>query len=301
MPVQAAKPIVSTATDPGTADLGTGLGDSDTHDKRQHPDVRMLREDEVRINAPSRWLLLRETLAWTEFAAFLLTSPLLARLPRGDGHAVMIIPGFGASDLSTLPLRRLLRRLGYDAHGWELGRNLGMRPSIKQALGRSMAALHARSGKKITLIGWSLGGVYVREMARHAPEHVRQIITLGSPINGHPNANNVHRLWQFFNRNKAVNLDWENFQRRRVPPPVPCTAIHSKTDGIVAWECSCEEPGPQTETIGLWASHFGLAVNPLVLCVIADRLAQPEGDWKAFHPSGWQRRLLQPLARITAS
>lgn len=297
MPVQAAKPN----TDPGT-DLGaTPNTDPKTDHKRADHGVRMLREDEVQVNAPSRWLLLRETLAWAEFAAFLLTSPLLRRLPRGDGHAVMVIPGFGASDLSTLPLRRLLRRLGYDAHGWELGRNLGMRPAIKQALARSMAALHARHGQKISLIGWSLGGVYVREMARHAPEHVRQVITLGSPINGHPNANNVHRLWQLFNRNKAVNLDWENFQRRRIPPPVPCTAIYSKSDGIVAWECSREEPGPQTETIGLWASHFGLAVNPLVLCVIADRLAQAEGDWKPLNPQGWQRRLLRPLARITAN
>jgi pimeloyl-ACP methyl ester carboxylesterase len=258
----------------------------------------MLREDEVRVAPPSKWLLLAELRAWAEFGAFLISSPLLARLPRGDGHAVLIVPGFGGSDTSTLPLRRLLKRLGYDAHGWELGRNLGMRKPIKQALLRSLEALHALHGKKVTLIGWSLGGVFVREMARHAPQHVRQVITLGSPINGHPNANNVHALWRLFNRNTPDTLDWENFQRRRVPPPVPCTAVFSRTDGIVAWECSREEPCDQTETIGVWGSHFGLGVNPLVVSIIADRLAQPADDWQPFQPRQWQKRLLHPQPRI---
>jgi pimeloyl-ACP methyl ester carboxylesterase len=252
----------------------------------------MLREDEVRIAPPPLWLLLAEGRAWAEFAAFLLARPLLARLPRGDGHPVLVVPGFGAGDLSTLPMRRLLRRLGYAAHGWELGRNVGMRGAIKHALGRSLEALHERHGQAVSLIGWSLGGVYVREMARHAPQHVRQVITLGSPINGHPQANRVDALFRLVNRGKPVNLDWDAFQRRRVPPPVPCTAIHSRSDGVVAWQCSREEPSGHTETIGVPSSHFGLAVNPLVITVIADRLAQPEGGWQPFRARGWQDRLI---------
>jgi pimeloyl-ACP methyl ester carboxylesterase len=253
----------------------------------------MLREDEVRIAPPSKWLLLAEGRAWAEFAAFLAASPLLRRLPRGDGHPVMVIPGFGGADLSTMPLRRLLRRLGYAAHGWELGRNVGMNSRIKQALARSLESLHQRHGQTVSLIGWSLGGVYVREMARYAPQHVRQVITLGSPINGHPQSNNVDSLFRLVNRGRKINLDWDAFQKRRVPPPVPCTAVYSRSDGIVAWHCSREESAPHTESIGVISSHFGLAVNPFVATIIADRLAQPEGEWRPYRPHRWQRRLVQ--------
>lgn len=262
------------------------------HDKRAAGVVRMLRQDEVPVAPPSKWLLLAESRVWAEYAAYFLTRPLLARLPRGDGQPVMVVPGFGASDMSTLPLRRLLRRLGYIAHGWELGRNTGMNSRIKQSLARSLEALHDRHGQTVSLIGWSLGGVYVREMARYSPQHVRQVITLGSPINGHPQSNNVDALFRLVNRGKNINLDWDAFQKRRVPPPVPCTAIYSKSDGIVAWHCSREEPSSRTETIGIPSSHFGLAVNPLVLTVIADRLAQPEDDWRPYRSHGWQRRLV---------
>lgn len=266
----------------------------DMNDKRDTATVRMLREDEVHIAPPSAWLLLAESRAWAEYAAFWLITPWLRRLPRGDGHPVLVVPGFGATDFSTRPLRRLLRRLGYAAHGWELGRNLGMRPPVKHALGRSLEALHARHGQTVSLIGWSLGGVYVREMARHAPQHVRQVITLGSPINGHPRANNVDALFKRVNRGKTVNLDWTAFQKRRTPPPVPCTAIYSKSDGIVAWPCSREEPSPYTESIQVPSSHFGLAVNPLVVAVIADRLAQAVGDWRPYRARGLQGRLIRP-------
>jgi pimeloyl-ACP methyl ester carboxylesterase len=270
------------------------------HDKRGAGEVRMLREDEVHVTPPSKWLLLAEGRVWAEYAAFLIAIPLLRRLPRGDGHPVMVIPGFGASDTSTLPLRRLLRRLGYAAHGWEHGRNIGMNSRIKQSLGRSLEALHERHGQTVSLIGWSLGGVYVREMARHAPQHVRQVITLGSPINGHPQSNNVDALYRLANRGKKINLDWEGFQKRRVPPPVPCTAIYSKSDGIVAWHCSREEPASHTECIGVLSSHFGLAVNPLVLTVIADRLAQPDGDWQPYRSRRWQQRLVHTEHSSTA-
>jgi pimeloyl-ACP methyl ester carboxylesterase len=263
------------------------------NDKRDADGVRMLREDEVRVARPPLWLLLAEGRVGAEFVAYLLSQPWLKRLPRGDGQPVLVVPGFGASDASTAPLRRVLRRLGYAAHGWELGRNLGMRAPVKHALNRSLEALHERHGQTVSLIGWSLGGVYVREMARHAPQHVRQVITLGSPINGHPNANNVDALFRLVNRGKNINLDWDAFQRRRVPPPVPCTAIYSRLDGVVAWPCAREEPTAHTESIGVPSSHFGLAVNPLVIAVIADRLAQPEGGWRPYHPPRWLRRLIE--------
>ena len=253
--------------------------------------IPMLKDDDVLLAPPSKLLLALETRAWAEFAAFLLTTPWLRRLPKGDGHPVLVIPGFGASDLSTLPMRRLLRNLGYAAYGWGLGRNLGMRPEIKDALSQMTVDLAERHDAKITLIGWSLGGVYVREIARHRPDLVRSVITMGSPINGRPDANNVAQMFNLFNRNKGVKLDWDGFQRRRVPPPVPCTAIFSRTDGVVSWQCCREEETPHTENVEVFSSHFGLGVNPQVMVVLADRLALPEGAWRRFELEAWQRAL----------
>ena len=223
---------------------------------------------------PSPLLLLLEGRAFAEYAGLLLSWPLLHRLPRGDGHSVMVLPGFGGGDLSTRPLRRALARLGYDAHGWGQGRNTGMRRSVRLALAQRFEALYRDNGK-LTLIGWSLGGIYAREMARGSPERVRRVITLGSPFNHHPRANNAHRLFRWINGG-GDTIDWEGFERRRVPPPVPCTAIYTRSDGIVHWRCAMENPAPNTENIEVRGSHTGLGYNVQVLRVIAERLARPD-------------------------
>ncbi len=222
---------------------------------------------------PSPLLLMLEGRAFAEYGALLLSWPLLHRLPRGDGHSVLVLPGFGGSDLSTRPLRRALARLGYDVHGWGQGRNLGMRRTVRAALEQRFEELYRARGK-LTLIGWSLGGIYAREMARGAPERVRRVITLGSPFNHHPRANNADRLYRWVNGG-GEEIDWEGFERRRVPPPVPCTAIYSKSDGIVDWRCAMEDPAPNTENVEVRGSHTGLGVNVQVLRVIAERLARP--------------------------
>ena len=223
---------------------------------------------------PSPWLLLLEGRAWAEYGALLLSWPLLSRLPRGDGHAVLVLPGFGASDRSTEPLRRALGRLGYAAHGWDLGRNLGLRRSLRGAMDARLEALFREHGR-VSLVGWSLGGVYARELARAAPERVRRVITLGSPFNHHPRANNADRLYRMINGGDT-GIDWEGFHRRRVPPPVPCTAVYSKSDGIVHWRCSMEDAAPHTENVEVRGSHLGLGVNVQVLRVIAERIARPD-------------------------
>lgn len=237
--------------------------------------VQPQREDEVRIPAPSLILLALENRAWLEFATFRFRAKLLGELPRGDGHPVMIIPGFGTTDRSTIPLRKALNALGYAAIGWEQGRNTGMNGKIKAALAQRVQDLHHRHKTKVSLVGWSLGGVFVREIARALPQHVRRVFTLGSPINGHPAANNVMGIFKLINRGTPVNLDWDGFQKRRNPPPVPCTAIYTKTDGIVAWPCAMEEPAANTENVEVTGSHMGLGANPQVLRVLAERLAQP--------------------------
>ncbi len=238
--------------------------------------VRPQREQDVNIRAPSLLLLALENRAWLEMATFRLRKALLGELPRGDGHPVLVIPGFGGTDASTRPLRQALTELGYTACAWDQGRNIGMNAKIKSGLAQRLTDLHHRHQKKVSLVGWSLGGVFVREMARAQPTLVRRVFTLGSPINGHPAANNVMGLFRLMNRGKPVNLDWDGFQKRRNPPPVPCTAIYSKSDGIVAWQCSVEEPAPNTENVEVRGSHFGLGFNPQVLRVLAERLYLPK-------------------------
>jgi pimeloyl-ACP methyl ester carboxylesterase len=238
-------------------------------------DARMQAEHEVAVTPPSPLLLVMEGRALGEYAALLLSRPFLSRLPRGDGHPVLVIPGFGASDASTRPMRRLLARLGHDVHGWGQGRNLGMRAQVRERLRLRLHELFRAGDRKVSLVGWSLGGVYARELARHCPGQVRRVITLGSPINGHPQSNNVDALYRWINGGVGAKPDWEAFQRRRQPPPVPCTAIYSRSDGIVHWRCCLEEPAPNTENVEVRASHLGLGVNPRALRVVAERLARP--------------------------
>ena len=233
---------------------------------------------------PSRELLLLELRAVWELGAFFTLYPLLRTAPAGDGHPVLVLPGLAASDLSTRPLRTFLKDHGYYAHGWTLGPNHGPRPGAEAKMQERLAALHARHGRKVSVIGWSLGGVFAREMARRAPEHVRCVITLGSPFAGEPRASNAWQLYERVSERKVD--DWENRERMRTPPPVPSTAIYSRSDGIVAWQGCLEQPGPTSENIEVDGSHCGLGHNPAVLYAIADRLSQPEDAWRPFERDG---------------
>lgn len=233
--------------------------------------------DPADVASPAARLLLLEARMLPEIASLALTArKLRAGLPRGDGHAVMIVPGFGAGDRATSPLRRLLASLDYAVYGWEQGANFGMRPPLKKALNLRLHKLYERHGP-VSLIGWSLGGVFVREMARYTPQYVRRVFTLGSPINVRPDANNLMPLFRLINAGKPVNLDLEGFRRRIAPPPVPCTAIYSRTDGIVAWPCCREPDAPNTDNVEVRGSHMGLPYNAEVIRAIAERLAQPVG------------------------
>lgn len=223
--------------------------------------------------------------ALAELSTLPLTAPLLLSAPHGDGHPVLVLPGFTASDRSTGILRRYLTHLGYDAHTWDLGRNLG--PRSIGADGRHLAArldeIHERTGRTISLIGWSLGGVMARQLSRQAPHAVRQIITLGSPFTGNPQATPVRKVYERVTGNStAENRMRFNFAESRTPPPVPSTAIYSRSDGVVPWQNCIEPESPTTDNIEVHGSHCGLGVNPAVLYAIADRLAQPEGEWKPF-------------------
>ena len=232
---------------------------------------------------PSRDLLLLEIRAIGELGAFFALYPLLRLAPRGDGHPVMVLPGLAADDTSTRPLRAFLKDRGYRAHGWALGRNHGLRAGGEIELQERLTALFGRYQRKVSLIGWSLGGVFARELARRAPEQVRSVITLGSPFAGGSRAGHASE--------PDERGDWERREAMRRPPPVPATAVFSRSDGIVAWQRCLEEDGPMSENIEVEGSHCGLGHNPMVLFAIADRLAQPVGEWKPFERSGLRKFL----------
>jgi len=227
--------------------------------------------------------LLKIALEWRapwEYLASMLSQGWLTQLPQGDGHPVLLFPGFMASDASTAPLRRFLERKGYVAVGWGLGSNFGPRDGVLERCSALLRDLRRRHRRKVSLIGWSLGGIYARELAKQHARDVRQVITLGTPFTGHPKATNVWRLYEIVagHRIGAPTLH----APLRAAPPVPTTSIYSRTDGVVAWQCSLEKPGPTAENIEIEASHCGLGVNPLAWLAIADRLAQADGKWRPF-------------------
>jgi alpha-beta hydrolase superfamily lysophospholipase len=189
-------------------------------------------------------LLAGEALAGRELARLARRAPWLLRAPRGHGEPVLLLPGLGASDLSNAAVRGYLRAMGYDAHGWGLGRNRGDVRAAIPRVSRLVASLHERTGERVHLIGWSLGGVVARGVARRDPHLIAQIITYGSPI-----------------------LD-----RSRVP--VPITAIHSRADGIVPWQACIDDFSPDVENVAVTSAHLGMGIDPDVWSVVIDRLAR---------------------------
>ena len=239
------------------------------------------------IAAPGALLLALEGRAPWEFAASIAAAPWLRRLPKGDGHRVLVLPGLAANDLTTLPMRTFLKDRGYAALPWEQGLNLGPRAGVLDALRARVRELHGLDGRKVSLLGWSLGGVYARELAKEMPELVRCVITLGSPFAGPPHATNA--WWLFARVSGHPEPDAQMQAALRVAPPVPTTSIYSRTDGIVAWQCSLNPPGPLAENVEVHASHIGLGLNPLAMMAIADRLAQDPAHWTPFDTSGLRR------------
>ena len=213
----------------------------------------------------------REARAAPEFAAFVASAgPLIARAPRGDGHPVLVLPGLGAGDTSTRPLRWFLDRLGYRTAGWGLGTSTGLSQRVSDSLDEVLRGLAEQHEQRVSVVGWSLGGVYAGVLAARAPHRVRSVITLGSPLAG----------------------------RRRVPAGVPTTSVYSRSDSIVPWRASVLPPGPLRENVEVRGSHLGLGHNPAVLVVVADRLAQPERAWQPFVAPRWSQRWIAEPAPL---
>ena len=246
------------------------------------------------LKPPSRLLWLTEWRSIYELGFSLAAAPLLLTAAPGDGHPILVLPGFLASDLSTEPMRRYLQRLGYDPYPWDLGRNLGGVARMRHELRWRLTTIHERTGRKVSVVGWSLGGIYARMLALDEPDAVRSVITLGSPFTRDPNASNVSGLYHTVTgegptveERMARALFAHAFDMIAGDLSVPATSIYSKLDGVVNWRACLLQKTEHSENIEvLGASHVGLGANAAVLWAIADRLALPEGSFTPFVPSG---------------
>ncbi|MGY1772490.1 esterase/lipase family protein [Blastococcus sp. SYSU D00813] len=220
------------------------------------------------------------------------TSPLLAVAPRGDRHPVLVLPGLLASDVSTTALRGWVRALGYPVVGWELGRNRGPTPAVVEALPGLVQRLADRHGGAVSIVGQSLGGVFARRLAQRTPALVRSVVTLGSPFRlvGRPDDDSpgARAYRRFAPLHTSRRLSTADPAR---PLPVPSTSVYSRWDGVVDWRACLQRPGPRSENVGVHAGHLAMGHDPAVLWVVADRLAQPAGDWRPFRPPPGLARL----------
>jgi pimeloyl-ACP methyl ester carboxylesterase len=223
---------------------------------------------------------------------------LLGRKPRatGDGHPVLVLPGLAAGDWSTLRLRRVLDRAGFKTSEWGMGINRGPQGDFDKwlaGLEAKVRELHAQNGRKVSLVGWSLGGIYARELAKRTPELVRQVVTLGSPF-GAPGASHAGGVFRLLNAGHS-QLTPALERRLRRDPPVPTTAVYSKTDGVVAWEgCTVRESATAENIEVSCVSHCGLGTHPRVLRIVVDRLSQPQGRWRPYR----EARPAKPLRLV---
>lgn len=241
-----------------------------------------------------------------EAAALFASSRFLKSLPQGDGHPVMVLPPYMASDTITTQLRRAIENWGYETYGWGLGTNLAQTElnTIAGAVRERHKALleveerldniYQSSGKrKISLIGWSLGGMHASELARRNPDKVRQVMTLGSPL-GDPRGTAIFAITARITGNEPSDAEIAHWVGDLKEPlvGVPTTSIYSESDGVVLPSIAKAVRGPQAQNICVRSSHVGMAFNRRVFFIIADRLAVSEGQWQPFSVARWKKCLL---------
>ena len=184
----------------------------------------------------------------------------LAGAIRGDGRPILLIPGLLASEQRMNEMRAVLQTAGYEAHGWGMGRNFGPRADILERIDERVDAIRRSTDAPVTLVGWSLGGLYAREYAKFATAKVGGVVTMGTPFSGDPRANHAWRLYQLVS---GFPVDCPPFAcRREEKPPAPTIALWSRRDGVVMPECARGRAGERDQAIEVDCTHMGFAVAP---------------------------------------
>ncbi|MEM1137686.1 MAG: hypothetical protein AAGI07_17745, partial [Bacteroidota bacterium] len=206
------------------------------------------------ITAPSWWLLMLESRAFLGLTGLVLAYPFLKFTPKGDRHPVLVLPGLMASDFSTSPLRYFLKDRNLSPHRWRLGANMGNPEDLIKVEAR-IKELQKRYNKKVSIVGWSLGGVYARAVAHDIPECIRMVITLGSPYKGLMQPSLAKWFYKLVKGKEAEKIDPYLIEKLKEVPPVPFTSIYSKYDGIVSWQYCIEDFLNRSAASGLSAGR----------------------------------------------
>ena len=248
---------------------------------------------------------LLEGRAFLEMALLGPLAPLLASAPRGDGHPVLLVPGFTAGDATMVGLKVFLKSRGYQVETWGFGQNTGFKLKFSHALEQKVRYLHHKYRSKVSIVGWSLGGVYAYYAAHSAPECVRSVISLGSPMRFAPENFNtrllVRAVYRYFAHpmGPVAHLAHVRAKVLKSPPPMPSTCVYSMTDGVVPPQSAyLDATEGEHENIWVPGSHLGLGFNAAVMWIVADRLAQPEGDWRPFRIDGRLGALYERCATL---
>ena len=216
---------------------------------------------------PSLWALMREGAALG--ARFYRQFGSLAARGPADGPPLLVVPGFMATDRTTLGLQRALAAAGYRVIGWGMGLNAGAREDTLERIAARIEAFGG--GRPVIVVGWSLGGVFAREVAKLRPDLVAKVITLGSPFSGDRRGNNAWRLYELVAGHPVDNPPIRSVLEQK--PPVPTLALWSRRDGIVAVACARGAPGERDHEIELDCTHMGFAVSgdayPAIIRAIA--------------------------------
>jgi len=244
-----------------------------------------------KLQPPSASHVFREARGLIELPRLLLRFPSLARQPRGHGEPVLILPGYGAGDGSTVILKGYLRMLRYRARGWGLGKNNGAVDILLPRLLRRLGNFSRRSKEKVTVIGWSLGGYLARELARERPDLIRLVITLGTPVVGGPKYTVVAESY----RKRGIDIEAiaaEVERRDRIADlEIPVVAIYSRSDSVVTWEACIDRRTLNIEHVEVKSTHVGFGFSPEVYKIIAQRLARQDDQIAA--PAKHQPRRLR--------
>lgn len=226
----------------------------------------------TQLKPPSLGNMFNEAIAAFELPKLLLRAPELSRLKTNKPRKIIVMPGFGADDFSTLPIRGYLATMGHEVHGWNRGLNIKDVQTTLDELVEDIEKRTRDAAMPIVMVGWSLGGYLAREVARDLPDRVEQVFTLGSPIVGGPKYTQLASLC----RAQGIDVDWieravtEREDAKQLTTPI--TAVYSKLDGVVAWQACIDKKSPNVDHIEVNASHIGLGISADAFRIVAKKL-----------------------------